>query len=167
MELHMDSHHLERRWPNWTVAAISGFAAGAILMVLELLWSAVASDTGPWGASHAIAAMVMGRDILVSNDFNLMVVAIALINHYILGMVFGMILCAFIAPFHMDSSLAAAAVAGAIFGLLLYFFNFYGMSYIFPWFAEMRGWAALIAHLIFGIATAAIYWRLEPREIKK
>ena len=41
MELHMQSHHYVRRQPDWTAAAVSGLAAGALLLVLELFWSSI------------------------------------------------------------------------------------------------------------------------------
>ncbi len=33
---------------------------------------------------------------------------------------------------------------------------------IYTWFAEMRGWPTLVAHLIFGIATAMLYLMERP-----
>jgi hypothetical protein len=63
----------------------------------------------------------------------------------------------------LDSSLTLAVLTGAGFGLVLYLVNFYGMVYFFPWFAEVRGWATLLINLIFGISTAALYWKLGRR----
>jgi hypothetical protein len=163
MELHIHSHRWERRVPDWTAAAVSGFAAGAVLMVLELLWSTIAMDASPWTASHMIAAITMGPDTLQSTDFSVGVVAVALITHYVLGIVFGMVLCAIIAPFHFDSSIGMVLLVGALFGLALYLFNFYVMVQFFTWFADMRGWPTLVAHLIFGMAAAVMYWKLERR----
>lgn len=161
MELHMRSHRIEARAPDWAAAAASGFVAGAILMVLEMLWATNMMGATPWTMSHMIAGIVMGPDIAQAHDFNTGVVAIALITHYILGMVFGMILAAVIAPFHFDSSMGMALLVGAVFGILLYLFNFYGMAQAFPWFKEIRGWPAIIAHLIFGMTTAGMYWKME------
>lgn len=163
MELHLSSHRGEARTPDWSVAAVSGFAAGALLMVLELLLS-VATGSNPWFTSHRIAAIAMGPDLLRSADFSIGIVALALVTHYVLGIVFALILCSVIAPFHLDSSLGMALLAGAVFGLLLYLFNFYGMVRYFPWFAEMRGMATLAVHLIFGMSTAAMYWKWERQE---
>ena len=161
MELHMHTHHLESRAPDWVAAVVSGFVGGAVLMVLELLWSSLIAGTNPWEMSHMISAIVMGPDVMQSMDFSASVVAIALITHYVLGIVFGVILCGIIAPFHFDSSVGMALLAGAVFGLILYLFNFYGMARFFSWFAEMRGWAALVTHLVFGMVTATMYWKLE------
>jgi len=163
MELHLHSHRWEARKPDWAAAAASGFVAGAILMVLELIWTTNLIGATPWTMPHMIAAIVMGPQVLEPYDFNLTVIAVALVTHYLLGAVFGLILGAIIAPFHFDSSPGMSLVVGAIFGLLLYLFNFYGMVTLFPWFAAIRGWPAVIAHLIFGISIAILYWKLERR----
>ena len=59
MELHMQSHHYVRRQPDWKAAAVSGLAAGALLLVLELFWSSMVSGVNPWVATRMIAAIVM------------------------------------------------------------------------------------------------------------
>jgi hypothetical protein len=56
--------------------------------------------------------------------------------------------------------------AGAVFGLAIYLINFYGMVRMFPWFVDLRGWATLVAHLIFGMSTAAMYWQLQRSDIE-
>ena len=132
-------------------------------MVLELLWSALVVGTSPWVTSHMIAALVMGPNALQGAGFSVGIVAVALATHYLLGVVFALLLAILMAPFHLDSSAAMALLAGAAFGLLLYAFNFYGLVRFFPWFGELRGTATLVAHLIFGMAAALIYWKLEQR----
>lgn len=164
MELHMHTHRWEQRNPDWTVAAVSGFAAGAVLMVLELLWSTIIMGANPWETSHMVAAIVMGQDALQSTNFNLMIVAVALITHYVLGIVFALILSAMIVSFRFDSSLGMVLLSGAVFGIVMYLFNFYGMVRFFSWFAEMRGWATVVTHVIFGMLVAAMYWKLEQVE---
>ncbi|KAF3999559.1 hypothetical protein HAV38_03045 [Glaciimonas immobilis] len=164
MELHMHTHHLESRAPDWVAAAVSGFLGGAAIMVLELLWSALITGSSPWAVSHRISAIVMGPDALRLTEFNVPIVATALITHYILGIIFGLVMCMIIAPFHFDSSVGMVLISGVVFGLALYVFNFYGMSRIFPWFSEMRGGAALVTHVIFGMVTGLAYWALERRE---
>jgi hypothetical protein len=164
MELHMHSHRWEQRMPDWTVAAVSGFAAGAVLMVLELLWSTIIQGASPWVTSHMIAAIVLGRDTLQSTDFSLEVVSVALVTHYVLGIGLGLVLAAIIVPFRFDSSIGMVLLTGAVFGVLIYLFNFYGMVRFFSWFAEIRGWTTMIAHVIFGMVAAAMYWKLEQVE---
>jgi hypothetical protein len=162
MELRTHSHRWEHRAPDWPAAAVSGFVAGAVLMVLELLWSTIAAGTtSPWMTSHMIAAIVVGPDALQVTDFSFSLVAVALATHYVLGIVFGLVLAAIIAPFHLDSSAGMVLLIGAVFGLAIYLLNFYGMVRFFPWFADVRSWATLLAHMIFGMAAAVMYRKLE------
>ena len=164
MELHMQSHRWAPQVPNWPAAAVAGFTAGAVMMVLELLWAALVVGASPWTISHMLAAIVMGPDVLQSTDFSFNIVALALATHYVLGIVFGIILSAIIASFHFDSSASMVLLIGAAFGLVLYLFNFYGMVRFFPWFADLRGWPTLATHLAFGMTAALMYWKLEPRD---
>ncbi|MFS8974856.1 hypothetical protein PO002_10165 [Cupriavidus necator] len=165
MELHMQSHHYVRRQPDWKAAAVSGLAAGALLLVLELFWSSMVSGVNPWVATRMIAAIVMGPDVLQTALFSVGTVAAALLIHFVLGAVLGMILAAIIAPFTLDSSLGMALLAGAVFGLVVYGFNFFVMTRAFPWFTEVRGWQTFIGHLIFGLTAAACYWKLESKDV--
>ena len=117
MQLHMHSHHWEPRLPDWPAAAVSGFGGGAVLMVLELLWTTNVIGSSSWSTSHMIAAIVMGREALQSIDFNFTVVTVALVTHYVLGIVFGIILSVIIAPVHFDSNVGMAVVSGTGYGL--------------------------------------------------
>ena len=56
-------------------------------------------------------------------------------------------------------------LVGAIFGFVIYIVNFHVLTRVFPWFAESRGMATLLAHLVFGMSAAFLYWRLERREL--
>ncbi|SFC51159.1 hypothetical protein SAMN05216344_1209 [Polaromonas sp. OV174] len=163
MDLHMHSYH-GQRLPDWPAAAVAGLAAGAILMVLELFWAMLAGGGNPWVASHMIAAIVMGSDTLKSSGFDLTVVTVALLAHYVLGMVFGLILATIIAPFRQGSGLILVAVFGAVFGAVLYLLNFHAMTHFFPWFIEWRGTATLAIHLIFGVTAALLYRKLDRHE---
>jgi len=167
MELQIQSHQWRRRLPDWPAAVGSGLVAGAVLMVLELLWSATVSTSvsggNPWRTSHQIAAIVMGQGVLQSAAFDLWVVAVALITHYVLGIVFAVILAVIIDGFHYESSPGMQQLFGVVFGGALYLLNFHVMSNFFPWIAELRGWATLLGHLIFGLTVALTYPALERR----
>ena len=159
MDLHLHSYQRQLQ-PDWPAAAVAGLAAGALLMVLELFWSTLVSGASPWAVSHMIAAIVTGPATLQSADFSVTVVAVALAAHYVLGVVFGLVLAAIIVPFGLDSSVGMVALAGAVFGAALYLLNFYGMTRFFPWFVDGRGVQTLVTHLIFGVTAALLYWKL-------
>ena len=163
MELPLQLHRWQRRRTDWLVAAVAGFAGGAVLMVLELLWSAVAMDeAGPWRTSRMVAALVMGTGVLQASghSFDPVVVAVALMTHYLLGVLFGVVLGFVTTGLRYETNAGVMLGFGALFGAVLYLFDFYGMVQFFPWFVELRGWPTLIAHLVFGITAALLYWKL-------
>ena len=162
MELHMQSHHWERRTPDWISAAVAGLAGGALVIALEFFWSTLVIGESPWQPTHKIAAMVMGRSALGQmSQFSLEIVAMALLLHYVLGAVMGMMLAAIMAPFRFDSSVGMEAVVGVAFGIVAYVWNFYVMTAVFPWFVSERGSGPLLANLLFGVVAAVAYGRLE------
>ena len=165
MELRLHLHHWERREPDWLAAAVAGFAAGAVLMVLELSWAALASSNGPWRISQLVAALTLGPNTLQASPYSYDsgIVAVALGTHYLLGVGFGVMLGFIIAGFHYDTSLVVMLLIGAAFSVLLYLFNFYVLTRAFPWFTELRGGKTVLAHLVLGIATALFYWKLARR----
>ena len=157
MELQMHPHSWQRRLPDWPAAVGSGLVGGAVLMVLELLWSTVFNDGSPWRTSHLIAAIAMGPDALQSAGFGLAVVAVALATHYVLGIVFGLILATIVVGFRAETSTGMLEAIGLGFGAGLYFLNFHGMSALFPWIADLRGWPTFIGHLVFGLTVVLTY----------
>lgn len=164
MELHIQSHHWERRMPDWRAAAVAGLVGGALVIVLEFFWSTMVLDESPWQPTHKIAAMVMGSSALEQmSDFIFGIVTTALVLHYVLGAIMGMMLGALIAPFRFDSSVGMEAVIGVSFGIVAYVWNFYVMTAVFPWFVSERGSGPLLANLLFGVVTAIVYGMLERR----
>lgn len=161
MELHLQSHHWQARLPDWAAAAVAGFCAGGVLMLLELAWSIFFTNTDPWTATRMIAAMAMSWEVLQITGYGMDVLVAALLVHYALGVLFGVLLAAIMAPFRLDSSSGMALATGALFGLLLYALNFYGMTGVYTWFVALRGWPTAIAHVIFGMTAAFIYLKLE------
>jgi len=165
MELQLHLHRWERREPDWSAAAVSGFAAGAVLMVLELLWATLTNSMSPWRISQLVAALVLGTDALQSpgDAFNMLIVAAALATHYAIGIAFGIILGFLSAGFHYDTGPGVLAMVGVVFGVLLYLFSFHVSTQVFWWFAELRGWSTLAAHVIFGVTASLLYWKLARR----
>ena len=162
MELELHRPRWERREPDWLAAAVSGFAAGAVLMVLELLWSQAMGGTSPWRISQWVAALVLGPDSLrePAGAFSVFVVGVALATHYALGIVFGLVLGFISAGFHCDTGPGVLAIVGITFGAMLYVFAFHVTTHVFWWLAELRGWPTLAAHLVFGITASLLYWKL-------
>lgn len=167
MELELHAHRWTQRSPDWAAAAVAGFAAGAILMVIELAWAATLSDAGTWRIPQLVAALVLGPGSLQvpGGSFSIPVVALALAIHYALGIAFGLVLGYVISGFHWETSMTVMQLFGLGVGALLYVFNFYVLTQLAPWFAELRGWPTFLAHLVFGLSTALLYWRLARRGV--
>jgi uncharacterized membrane protein YagU involved in acid resistance len=132
----------------------AGVIAGFVFMMLEMLMVAMFLGQSAWGPPRMIAAMVMGRDVLpppATFDFGILMVAMMI--HFILSIILAFVF-AFIAR---GRSIGMAILIGAIFGLVIYFVNFYGMTAIFPWFAEARNWVSMFSHVMFGVVLGWVY----------
>jgi hypothetical protein len=161
MELHMHSHHFVRRLPDWRAALTGGCVAGAVFLVIELFAMAVAGQS-LWGPLRTTAAIVMGRGALAQPaTFSSGIMLMALVTHFVLSILFAVILAVIVAPFSLDSSVEMASLVGAAFGVLLYVVNYYGMTQLFPWFADARSGVNFLNHILFGLVAAETYLSLE------
>lgn len=167
MELGMQSHHFVARRPDWIAAATAGFVAGAAVMVMELFWSTAIIDVSPWAAAHMVAAIALGPGVLDSTAFSVGIVTVALLIHYVLGAMFGVILAAIIASFHLDDTVTMVLLAGSLFGGFLYLFNLHGMVYYFPWFAQMQNVVVVISNMLFGMTASFMYRQLKRDKKEK
>lgn len=163
MELHLGNRHWEAHTPDWPAALIAGFLAGALLMILEFLW-AVTGGNDPWAVAHKVAGITLGHNVATTSGFSTGVIATALMTHYVLGMLFGCILAAILSTFRLDDSPGMAFGIGAVFGLVIYIFNFYVMAKAYPWFVDMRTLETFIGHVIFGMTAGFVYWRMQRRQ---
>lgn len=147
---------------DWAAAAVAGLAAGAMLMVLDMVWSSIFDPAGPWRISHMIAPIFTGAHPAATTGyvFSVGIVSISLAAHYVLGIIFGLVLAPVMAQLELDTP-ARALPTGAIVGLLLYLLNFHVWSIFFPWLADLRGGDTLAAHVVFGVVAALLYCRLK------
>lgn len=160
MELQVHSRYWPWRAPDGAAAIVAGLAAGAVLMVLDLLWPLMFGNGDPWATSHKIAALLMGQQVLHTSGFDLGVVATALLIHYTLGVFSGFVVGAAIAGLRCESSIAMTQAIGYVFGVVVYFVNFYVLASLLPWFQDMRGEATFLGQLAFGVCAASVYRKL-------
>ncbi|MBR8511427.1 hypothetical protein SAMN05443026_6651 [Burkholderia orbicola] len=135
--------------------AAFGAAVGSTVIEL-LLWAIVGDDAvrNLLRDARLTAAIVMGRSVLGAGGFDPLVMGVATLVHAALSLVYAAVLARLV----RGLSCVAGLVAGGAFGLLLYGVNLYGFTTIFPWFVAVRGAITLIAHLVFGITAAAVYY---------
>lgn len=161
MELHLQSHRYTHRSPDWAAAAVAGFVACAFFSAVEMLMVLLVSGQSPWVPPRMGAAIVLGPGILsLPATFDVSIVAMALMVHAAIGVVLGVVLGAIIAPFRLDSDVPTVAIAGGVFGLIVYGVNFYVMTQLFPWFIESRTWMMVVGHVVFGAFAGYMYWVL-------
>lgn len=159
--MELRSNRVIQNQPDWLAGAIAGFVAGAVLMVLEMIWSATDLGGNPWITTHKIAAIGMGEQALRSmGQFDVAIVSVALVIHYLLGIFTGLVVAAVVGALRVEDNLGMVLLAGLILGVVIYVVNFYVMTAYFSWFKDLRGSATMIAHMVFGVAAAAMYWNL-------
>lgn len=153
----MATTNVTRAGPDWRAAVWAGVIAGAVFMMLEMILVPLFLGGSPWGPPRMIAAIVMGKGVLPPPaTFAGGVFVAALVVHFVLSIAFALMLAAVIA----GRTLGVALLAGAVFGLILYWVNFYLFTGIFPWFAMGRTWVSIFSHLVFGLVAAWTYMSL-------
>jgi hypothetical protein len=93
------------------------------------------------------------------STFDTVIVLISALIHFALSIVYGLALAWVL----VRAAVGASLLIGALFGLALYAVNLYGFTVVFPWFAQVRDWITITAHLVFGITAAGVYRSLERR----
>lgn len=161
----LHSHRLAYRHPDWMAGVWAGLIAGLAFLALEMILVPLLMGGSAWEPPRMIAAIVMGPEVLPPPaTFDAGVVTAALAVHFVLSILFGLILAVIVSLFNLDSSAGLILVVGAVFGLIIYFVNFYGMTAFFPWFADARNWLSMTLHVVFGVVAAESYFGLEKRK---
>lgn len=143
---------------DWRAAFIAGIISGAVLLLLVILAVPAVMGWNAWVVVRYIASIFMGQTILPPPaTFHLTALIIALITHTIIS-VGSAILLAFIIH---RWGLLIGIIGGAVFGLCLYGINFFSLTYFFPWFFLIKGWAMMLSHIIFGAVAGGVYEALE------
>jgi hypothetical protein len=145
---------------DWSAAVWAGVISGAIFLVVNMILTAIYFGS-PWVITRLIASIVMGSAVLTPPDtFDPAIFVVSLIVHFLLSIIFACILAVVLHRW----GLLVGILGGALFGLALYFINFYTFSILLPWFFPMRSWFMLLNHVIFGALAGGVYETLEVEE---
>jgi hypothetical protein len=107
-----------------------------------------------------IAAIALGPDALEPvGTFDAGVVLVAIFLHLLLSIIYG----AFLALMLPAVSRPLGVVLGGLYGLALYYVNFYGFEAFSPWFESERGWLSIASHAVFGAVLAYAYVAINKR----
>jgi hypothetical protein len=159
---HSRQAHLQPYAPfSWSAALWASVIAGAVFAMLDIGANWALRGTSPWVLLRMIGAIVLGPGALSpsdTSDTSAMLVAIAV--HLALSVVYGTFL-ALVIP-KVDATLAI--LVGGLYGLALYYINFYGFNIFSPWFAGMRDWVSIASHFVFGAVLACAYTAINARK---
>jgi hypothetical protein len=128
----------------------AGLAGGAVFLLVELLILPPTKHLPFDWILRLLAAFLAGPVTLTaprSADAALIVPAVGM--HAAFSLAFGWVFC------RMEDTLPfwRAILFSLALGFGLYMFNFYVMTFVFPWWATARGGASILAHLLFGVTT--------------
>ena len=161
IDIHPSKPAATMRQIDWPAAIWASVIAGIVFAVLEVALVSMVQGKSIWVPLHMIAAIVLGPGAMAAPDtFDLAVVATAVALHIVLAIVYGIILAFII--MRMDTGIAV--LVGALYGLALYFINFYGFTKWFPWWAQARDWVSVFTHIVQSGLTAYLYKLYSDRE---
>ena len=149
------------RFADWRAGLWAGLIAGLIdegLLILLML----AQGASPWLASRATAAVLLGPGVLDGPERGGLILAAALIVHFALSLVYGLLIAGLI----RQRSAREGIAIGIAFGLAVWVFNYFVVApFAFPWFVPMRASPMTPAlHAVFGLAAAGAYLALRTSE---
>lgn len=139
--------------PNIGRAVAAGLVAGLVFLITEMVLVPTVGGGALWGPPRMMGAIALGEGVLPPPaTFDAAVIAVGMLVHFALSAVLGVVFGLMVARVSVGHG--ALLALGALFGLVVYLVNFYGLTAIFPWFAMARGWITILAHIIFGVVLA-------------
>jgi len=139
----------------WRAVPFAGLVGGTAFLLtilgLSSLWLGVNGSV----LVTYFASLLMGQDVLIDQGIGVLVVGV--IVHYVLSLVFALIIAIVVHRW----GLMVGILGGAILGLSLYGINLYTMTVWFPWFYAINSSLLLVGHVIYGAVTGGVYELLD------
>jgi hypothetical protein len=147
---------------GWRAALSASIIAGLVFAVLDVGLGWLLLGVSPWTPLRKIAAIALGPNALEPvGTFDAGVVLVAICLHLVLSIIYG----AFLALMLPAVSRPLGIVLGALYGLALYYVNFYGFEAFSPWFESERSWVSIASHAVFGAVLAYAYVAINKRTL--
>ena len=145
---------------SWSAALWASVIAGLVFAMLDIGANWALRGISPWVMLRMIGAIVLGPNALSPPDtFDARVMLVAILVHFALSILYGTFL-ALVIP-KVDATVGI--LVGGLYGLALYYINFYGFNIFSPWFAGMRDWLSIASHFVFGAVLACAYAAINAR----
>lgn len=150
-----------RQLVDWSASIWAGLVSGVAFLLFNLVMTPMMEGGNAWVMLRLFASPLLGSEVLAppaTNDPWVSVVGTATV----LGcsVLYSMVLAVII---HRWGSLVGL-LGGTVFGLVLYYINFYTLSFFVPWFFAMRSLSMALSHLLFGALAGWLYESLEVEE---
>lgn len=141
---------------SWKGVIRAGLGAGLLFIVLQMLLLEELTEHGLWTQPRLIATLALGPGAAPPpKDFDLAIVTVGLLVHFLLSLLLALILGAMLSLTGAD--LVRSAVAGLVFGLLVYVGGYYVFTALFPALEQGRSGVTLFNHLVYGAALGGLY----------
>jgi hypothetical protein len=138
---------------DWRSAVISGLLSMMVFAIVEMAFSWAIRGQVPWrplAIFGAVALQIVAPGAALARGMTSATGAALLLA---LGVLSGVIL-AWVAH-RMSTTLAA--VAGALFGLAMYYVDLHGFARVFAVLGDLRDWMSVLAYVIQGALAAGLY----------
>ena len=136
---------------SWRAIPLAGLTAGTAFLLTNLTLTLAVLEVGPGLVLRYFAGLVLGSDVLI--DPSLSVAIVGVLVHYVLSMLFALVIAIVVHRW----GLGVGVVGGAILGLALYGINIYTMTVFFEWFFAINSTVLLLSHVIFGAVAGGVY----------
>lgn len=149
-----------RQLVDWGAAVWAGILSGTLAMALVVVlpWLTLGD---PGVHLRVMGSVVFGPAVIPPPETaNPLVIIVAVIIAYALTIPFS----ALVALVVHKWGWLLSALGGAALGWGLYLFNFWTLSFFFPWIFPLRNWMLLLAFLGFGALVGALYELMEVEE---
>jgi hypothetical protein len=130
---------------------IAGLGGGTLFLLTILLFTPVVLGVDASLVLRYFASLVQGSDVLT--DGNSTVLVVGVIVHYVLSVLFALLIAIVIHRW----GLLIGILGGALMGLAIYAFNYYTMTLFFPWFFAVNNIVLLVGNMVYGAVTGGIY----------
>jgi hypothetical protein len=136
---------------TWRAIPIAGVAAGSVFLLVSGLLSLLTPGINVGLLLRYFAALLLGSNVLTSNDATTLVVGI--IIHYVLSLGFALMIAIVVHRW----GLMVGIIGGALLGLAIYGINLYTMTLFFEWFFATNSIVLLVSHVLFGAVAGGVY----------
>jgi hypothetical protein len=143
---------------------ITGIIAGVVFLIIEMALVPVVFHKSPWLFPRMAAAILLDRNAVNPQVFDFGTVRLGIEIHFALSVFYTFIFM----PFVRDTRLLVTTVLGMLYGVLLYFTNYYLFGYeFFPWFEDSQDWVSIVGHMGYGGTAGYVYKEYQHRDIGK